>query len=86
MAEETGKFKLFVAWNHAASDYLEEHGIAATIKRAEEINNEGGDNFSIDTLTFNTAEERKCYLRGVNDANGWESPSLQSFNGDEDKV
>lgn len=80
------KFKLFVAFNREASDYLEQHDIAATIKRAEEIANEDGDNFAIETLEFNTAEERECYIRGVNDSNGWDCPSLQSFEGDEDKI
>lgn len=86
MAEETGKFKLFVAFNREASDYLEEHGIAATIKRAEKAENEGEDTWAIETLTFNTAEERDCYLRGMGDANGWESPSSQSFEGNEDEI
>jgi len=64
-----------VAWNREAAELFEEEGWEALKKAAKKNNSD----ITYDEIVFDTPAEALAYVRGIDDGNGWDSPSTKIF-------
>ena len=62
-----------VAWNREAAELFEEEGWKALKKAAKKNNSD----ITYDEIVFDTPAEALAYVRGIDDGNGWDSPSTK---------
>ena len=83
-------FKLFIAWDKSSSNFLEQYGYALTKKAQDgklklqlphddQISNYNVEEWNTDEKSFNTKAELIAYCEGINDGNGWDSPSTEEI-------
>jgi len=68
MGKNKKKYAVNVAWSHEATDYAFENGWAGLLANGERLG------LMFDTVEFDSEAERNAYVKGINDANGWDDP------------
>lgn len=62
-----------IAWNREAAEIMEMKGWAKLVREGKKKDND----LDFDTREFGTEAEARAYVQGIEDGNGWDSPSWQ---------